>query len=37
MMEGDKHIVEALEFIEIGFGDNPSDAVSDLQAALAEL
>ena len=37
MMEGVKHIVEAPEFIEFGFGDNPSDAVSDLQAALTEL
>lgn len=34
----DRHIIaEAVEFNEFGFGNNPSEAVSDLQRAIAEL
>ena len=37
MFEGGKHVVEAPELNEFGFGDNLSEALSDLQAAIAEL
>ena len=37
MMEGEKYVVEALNLNEFGFGDNPSEAIADLQAAIAEL
>ena len=35
--EGQEHVFEAPELNEFGFGGNPSDAVEDLQAAIAEL
>ena len=37
MLEGGKHVVEAPELNEFGYGDNLSEALSDLQAAIAEL
>ena len=37
MLEGGKHVVEAPELNEFGFGDDLSEALSDLQAAIAEL
>ncbi len=37
MFEGGKHVVEAPELNEFGFGDDLSEAPSDLQAAIAEL
>ena len=37
MLEGGKHVVEAPELNEFGFGDNLSKALGDLQAAIAEL
>ena len=37
MMEGGKYVVEATDLNEFGFGDNLSEAVADLQAAIAEL
>ena len=37
ILEGGKHVVEAPELNEFGFGDNLSEALSDLQAAIAEL
>ena len=37
MMEGGKYVVEAADLNEFGFGDNLSEAVADLQAAIAEL
>ena len=37
MLEGGKHVLEAPELNEFGFGDNLSEALSDLQAAIAEL
>ena len=37
MMEGGKYVAEAPELNEFGFGDNLVGAVSDLQAAIAEL
>ena len=37
MMDGDKHVAEAPELNEFGFGDTPVGAVADLQAAIAEL
>ena len=37
MLEGGKHVVEAPELNEFGFDDNLSEALSDLQAAIAEL
>ena len=37
ILEGGKHVFEAPELNEFGFGDNPSEALSDLQAAIAEL
>lgn len=34
----DKHIIaEAVELNEFGFGENPSEAIADLQRAIAEL
>jgi hypothetical protein len=34
----DKHIItEAVELNEFGFGENPSEALADLQCAIAEL
>ena len=35
--EEGKCVVEAPELNEFGFGDNPSEAIADLQAAIAEL
>ena len=37
MLEGGKHVLEAPELNEFGFGDNLSEALADLQAAIAEL
>ena len=37
MIEGGKSVVEATELKEFGFGNNSSEAVSDLQSAIAEL
>lgn len=37
MIEGGKHVLEAPDLNEFGFGDNPSEAIADLQAAIAEL
>ena len=37
MVEGGKHVAEAPEINEFGFGDTPLGAVADLQAAIAEL
>ena len=37
MMEGGKYVVEATDLNEFGFGDNLSEAIADLQAAIAEL
>ncbi len=37
MVEGDKHVAEAPEISEFGFGDTLGGAVADLQAAIAEL
>ena len=37
MMEGGKHVAEAPVLNEFGFGGNPSEAIADLQAAIAEL
>jgi hypothetical protein len=37
MLEGGKHVLEAQELNEFGFGDNLSEALADLQAAIAEL
>ena len=37
MEEGGKCVVEAMGINEFGFGDNPSEAIKDLQAAIAEL
>ena len=37
MSEGGKHVVEAPELNEFGYGDNLSEALADLQAAIAEL
>ena len=37
MIERDKYVVEAPELNEFGFGDNLSEAIGDLQAAIAEL
>lgn len=37
MVEGDQCVVEAPELNEFGFGDNLSEAIKDLQAAIAEL
>ena len=37
MMEAGQHVAEAPEINEFGFGDTLVDAVSDLQAAIAEL
>ena len=37
MFEGGTYVVEAPELNEFGFGDNLSEALSDLQAAIAEL
>ena len=37
MVEGDKHVAEAPEINEFGFGDTPLGAVADLQTAIAEL
>ena len=37
MVEGGKYVVEAPELNEFGFGDSLSEAVRDLQAAVAEL
>ena len=37
MMEGGKYVVEATDLNEFGFGDNLSEAIVDLQAAIAEL
>ena len=37
MVEGDKHVAEAPEINEFGFGDTLVGAVADLQAAIAEL
>lgn len=37
MMEGDQYVVEATDLSEFGFGDNLSEAIADLQAAVAEL
>ena len=37
MLEGGKHVAEAPEINEFGFGDTPLGAVADLQAAIAEL
>ena len=35
--EDGKCVVETPELNEFGFGDNPSEAIADLQAAIAEL
>ena len=35
--EGGKYVVESPELNEFGFGDNLSEAIADLQAAIAEL
>ena len=35
--EGGKHVLEAPELNEFGFGDNLSESLSDLQAAIVEL
>ena len=37
MLEGGTYVVEAPELNEFGFGDNLSEALSDLQPAIAEL
>ena len=37
MIEGGKYVVEAPELNEFGFGDTLSEALADLQAAIAEL
>ena len=37
VVEGGKHVAEAPEINEFGFGDTPVGAVADLQAAIAEL
>ena len=37
MLEGSKHVLEATELNEFGFGDTFSEALADLQAAIAEL
>ena len=37
MVEGDKHVAEAPEINEFGFGDTLVGAIADLQAAIAEL
>ena len=37
MLEGGEHVVEATELNEFGFGNNQSEALADLQAAIAEL
>ena len=37
MVEGGKHVAEAPEIDEFGFGDDLAGAVADLQAAIAEL
>ena len=37
MMEGSEYVVEALDLNEFGFGDSLSEAIADLQAAIAEL
>ena len=37
MLEGGQHVLEATELNEFGFGDSLSEALADLQAAIAEL
>ena len=37
MVEGGKCVLEAPELNEFGFGDNLSEAIADLQSAIAEL
>ena len=37
IVEGDGYVVEAPELNEFGFGNNLSEAIQDLQAAIAEL
>lgn len=38
LMKEDKHIIaEAVDINEFGFGENPSEALADLQHAIAEL
>ena len=37
MLEGGEHVVEATELNEFGFGETLSEALTDLQAAIAEL
>ena len=37
MTEDNQYVVEATELNEFGFGDNLSEAIKDLQAAIAEL
>ena len=37
VVEGGKYVVEAPELNEFGFGNNLSEAIQDLQAAIAEL
>ena len=37
MLEGGEHVVEATELNEFGFGETLSEALADLQAAVAEL
>jgi hypothetical protein len=37
VVEGGKYVIEATELNEFGFGNNHSEAIQDLQAAIAEL
>ena len=37
MTEGNQYVVEATELNEFGFGDNLSEAIRDIQAAIVEL
>lgn len=37
LREAGQHVLEAPELNEFGFGDNPQEALADLQGAIAEL